>query len=150
MGGGGGDDAGQFGEPCLDLAVLYWLEHRGVRQLAGHLHTVALSISHDRADDEDGARVDQSTMLWNVVAVSLSQALIPPELLGRVGSVYRLIAWGTMPLGALLLGWVADEYGSASAFTIGGAITACVAARLTRSLGSDDQARSSARPTATS
>ena len=41
-----------------------------------------------------------SGMLWNVVTVSWRQRLIPGALLGRVNSVYRLIAWGALPLGA--------------------------------------------------
>ncbi len=45
-----------------------------------------------------------AAILWNVVTVSLRQRLIPSELLGRVNSVYRLIGWGMMPLGALSAG----------------------------------------------
>lgn len=44
--------------------------------------------------------------LWNVITVSLRQALIPDHLLGRVNSVYRFFAWGMMPLGAALGGVV--------------------------------------------
>lgn len=43
-------------------------------------------------------------MMWNVIAVPLRQRLVPPELLGRVNSVYRFFAWGMMPIGALLGG----------------------------------------------
>jgi MFS family permease len=43
-------------------------------------------------------------VLWNVVTVSLRQSLIPANLLGRVNSVYRLFALGTMPIGTLLGG----------------------------------------------
>lgn len=43
-------------------------------------------------------------VLWNVVTVSLRQSLIPSQLLGRVNSVYRFFAWGTIPIGALLGG----------------------------------------------
>jgi MFS family permease len=43
---------------------------------------------------------------WNVITVSLRQAVIPPHLLGRVNSVYRFFAWGMMPIGALLGGVV--------------------------------------------
>ena len=35
---------------------------------------------------------------WNVVTVSLRQAIVPDVLLGRVNSAYRLLGWGTMPL----------------------------------------------------
>lgn len=39
-------------------------------------------------------------VLWNVITVSLRQTIIPDHLLGRVNSVYRFIAWGSMPIGA--------------------------------------------------
>jgi len=42
--------------------------------------------------------------LWNVITVSLRQAIIPPHLLGRVNSVYRFFAWGMMPIGSALGG----------------------------------------------
>lgn len=45
-----------------------------------------------------------TAVLWNVVTVSLRQSLIPSHLLGRVNSVYRFFAWGTIPLGTLLGG----------------------------------------------
>lgn len=47
-----------------------------------------------------------SAMLWNVITVSLRQAIIPDELLGRVNSVYRFFAWGAMPVGAVLTGLI--------------------------------------------
>lgn len=43
-------------------------------------------------------------VLWNVITVSLRQSIIPNELLGRVNSVYRFFAWGSMPIGTLLGG----------------------------------------------
>ena len=45
-----------------------------------------------------------TAVLWNVVTVSLRQSLIPTSLLGRVNSVYRFFAWGTIPIGTLLGG----------------------------------------------
>ena len=45
-------------------------------------------------------------MLWNVITVSLRQAIIPQHLLGRVNSVYRFFAWGMLPIGALIGGIV--------------------------------------------
>ena len=44
--------------------------------------------------------------LWNVITVSLRQALIPDRILGRVNSVYRFIGWGIMPIGSALGGVV--------------------------------------------
>ncbi len=42
-----------------------------------------------------------AAMLWNVITVSWRQRRIPPELLGRVNSIYRFFGWGSMPLGAM-------------------------------------------------
>ncbi|MEY2798269.1 MAG: hypothetical protein RIS22_535, partial [Actinomycetota bacterium] len=44
------------------------------------------------------------SVVWNVITVSLRQSIIPSELLGRVNSVYRLFAWGSMPIGLALAG----------------------------------------------
>ena len=51
-----------------------------------------------------GALETFTAVLWNVVTVSLRQSLIPSHLLGRVNSVYRFFAWGTIPIGTLLGG----------------------------------------------
>jgi MFS family permease len=45
-------------------------------------------------------------VLWNVITVSLRQTIIPDRLLGRVNSVYRMFAWGMMPIGSLLGGGI--------------------------------------------
>lgn len=47
----------------------------------------------------------------NVTIVSMRQRLIPDRLLGRVNATYRLIGMGTMPIGALLGGLVAEHAG---------------------------------------
>ncbi|MHA3913306.1 MFS transporter [Halovulum sp. GXIMD14793] len=43
-------------------------------------------------------------VVWNTVSVSYRQRAIPDRLLGRVNSLYRLLAWGMMPIGLLLSG----------------------------------------------
>ena len=43
-------------------------------------------------------------VLWNVITVSLRQSIIPTHLLGRVNSVYRMFAWGTIPVATLFGG----------------------------------------------
>ena len=45
-----------------------------------------------------------AVVLWNVITVSLRQAIIPDRLLGRVNSVYRFFGWGMMPIGIFLGG----------------------------------------------
>jgi MFS family permease len=53
-----------------------------------------------------GVVMSISSVLWNVITVSLRQSLIPDRLLGRVNSVYRFFGWGMMPVGAALGGAV--------------------------------------------
>jgi len=70
--------------------------------------------------------------LWNVITVSLRQALIPDRILGRVNSVYRFVGWGMMPIGALLGGVVVAvvepgagrEWALRAPFLLGGVISA--------------------------
>jgi MFS family permease len=53
---------------------------------------------------------------WNVITVSLRQRIVPDRLLGRVNAGYRLLAWGTMPLGAGLGGLLGDLFGLRAVF----------------------------------
>ena len=43
-------------------------------------------------------------ILWNTITVSLRQSIIPSQLLGRVNSVYRFFAWGSIPIGMFMGG----------------------------------------------
>ena len=43
-------------------------------------------------------------LVWNTVSVSYRQRRIPDRMLGRVNSLYRLLAWGMMPVGLLASG----------------------------------------------
>ncbi len=43
-------------------------------------------------------------VLWNTITVSLRQSIIPSHLLGRVNSVYRFFAWGSIPIGMFVGG----------------------------------------------
>lgn len=43
-------------------------------------------------------------LIWNTVSVSYRQRAIPDAMLGRVNSLYRLLAWGMMPIGLVLSG----------------------------------------------
>lgn len=54
--------------------------------------------------------------VWNVITVSLRQRVTPTDLMGRVNSVYRLLAWGTMPLGGVVGGLVAEFLGLRAVF----------------------------------
>lgn len=61
--------------------------------------------------------------MWNVVTVTLRQRIVPPELLGRVNSAYRMLGWGLMPLGALAGGFVAHAAGLRAAYIVGGLLS---------------------------
>ncbi len=61
-------------------------------------------------------------VVWNVITVSLRQRIVPDHLLGRLNSAYRLFAWGTQPLGALLGGVVAEVAGLPAVFALSGVL----------------------------
>jgi MFS family permease len=63
-----------------------------------------------------------ATTIWNVLVVSLRQQEVPNELRGRVNSVYRMIGWGLIPLGALTGGVVADTLGLRAPYPVAGVI----------------------------
>ncbi|MER5350153.1 MFS transporter [Kitasatospora sp. NPDC002551] len=54
-------------------------------------------------------------VVYNVAQVSFRQGLCPPRLLGRMNATMRFLVWGTLPLGALLGGAVADAAGPRAA-----------------------------------
>jgi MFS family permease len=62
--------------------------------------------------------------MWNVVTVSLRQRVVPGHLLGRVNSVYRMLGWGLMPLGALAGGFVAHAAGLRAPYIVAGLLCA--------------------------
>jgi hypothetical protein len=69
-----------------------------------------------------------SIVLWNVVTVSLRQRITPDRLLGRMNAAYRLVGWGTMPLGAALGGFLAEALGLRLTFMVAAGLTVTVLA----------------------
>lgn len=67
-----------------------------------------------------------AVVLWNVVTVSLRQRITPDRLLGRMNAAYRLVGWGTMPVGAALGGFLAEALGLRPTFVISAALTLAV------------------------
>jgi MFS family permease len=55
---------------------------------------------------------------WNIITVSFRQRITPDALLGRMNATYRLFAWGTQPVGALLGGIVAELFGLPAVFVL--------------------------------
>jgi hypothetical protein len=69
-------------------------------------------------------------MTFNIVVVALRQTLIPNHLQGRVNSIYRLVAWGTMPIGAGLAGVVAYSLGTPAVYGLGAVLVVLITLRL--------------------
>jgi predicted MFS family arabinose efflux permease len=65
-----------------------------------------------------------SVVVWNVITVSFRQAVVPQEIFGRVNSVYRLLGWGGMPVGALLGGSLARSFGLTAPFWFAASVLA--------------------------
>ena len=70
--------------------------------------------------------------LWNVVAVSLRQRITPDRILGRINSSYRLVAWGTRPLGAAAGGLLGELLGLRAVFAIAAAVILATLAGMTQ------------------
>jgi MFS family permease len=68
-----------------------------------------------------GALGGMAAVMWNVITVSLRQRITPDDLLGRVNAGYRLLAWGSMPLGALVGGLLGQVFGVRAVFLIAAA-----------------------------
>ena len=76
---------------------------------------------------------------WNVVTVSLRQRIVPDRLLGRLNASYRLLAWGTMPLGAALGGVIGEVFNLQAVFIFAGVLMAMLL--LGRLIVTDDAIR---------
>jgi MFS family permease len=55
---------------------------------------------------------------YNVVIGARMYELVPEAIFGRVRSVGRIVAWGTIPIGTLLGGLLADRLGAAPALLV--------------------------------
>jgi MFS family permease len=70
--------------------------------VTGALATIALGLNDDPlvASVLFGLFALAGTV-WDVLSMSLRQAVIPKELFGRAQGSYRTLAWGAIPIGAL-------------------------------------------------
>ncbi|MEV4707317.1 MFS transporter [Actinoplanes sp. NPDC049316] len=57
--------------------------------------------------------------VFNVNALTLRQSVTPDRLLGRMNASYRLLLFGTVPLGAFLGGSLAGLFGARTALVVG-------------------------------
>jgi MFS family permease len=67
-----------------------------------------------------------ATLLWNVSTVVMRQRIVPPAVQGRIASVFAMVGWGFMPVGALAGGFVSRAFGVESVYPIAGVIRAVV------------------------
>jgi len=91
-----------------------------------------------------------AVLVWNVVTVSLRQAIIPDHLLGRVGSAYLFVGLGAQPVGALAAGLLAHAAGLPAVFAASAGLLAVTAVASAPRLRASDfaAARSTAQQTA--
>jgi len=78
--------------------------------------------------------VASSVSVFNVLVISLRQALIPEQLFGRVQGAYRTLVWGLIPVGALIGGVVARLTSVPTTFVISGVLQMVLAILLWRLL----------------
>jgi MFS family permease len=58
-----------------------------------------------------GLLISAGGVTYNIIQVSLRQALCPPELQGRMNASVRFMVWGTMPIGGLIGGALGSTIG---------------------------------------
>jgi predicted MFS family arabinose efflux permease len=75
--------------------------------LAGSLSGPALVAALIAAQFAGSAGV----VVYNVNQVSLRQAITPDHLLGRMNASVRFLIWGTIPIGALIGGFLGERIG---------------------------------------
>ena len=75
--------------------------------------------------------------VWNVVSVTYRQSRTPDEMLGRVMSSFRVIAYGAFPLGALAGGLIAQASTVRLPFFVGAAVMAILVPAVSATMGED-------------
>jgi MFS family permease len=110
---------GLIGSLMADRIIL-WLGSGGALQAAVLISAVVLTVV---ALTESAVVVWAAFLLigmtgvvWNVITVSFRQAVVPQDIFGRVNSVYRLLGWGGISVGALLGGFLARSFGLTAPF----------------------------------
>jgi hypothetical protein len=85
-----------------------------------------------------------STLVWNICSQSVRQTFTPSELLGRVLTSHRALAWGIAPFGALAGGFVAAQWSLRGVFVMVTAFQTAGAAIVWRALSPQAFARATA------
>ena len=71
--------------------------------------------------------------IWNVLSATRRQRRTPHEMIARVSSAFRVVAWGVIPIGAALGGVVGERFGVTSVFVLSGALIAVLGLVVVRS-----------------
>jgi len=123
--------AGSLAGSLLAEPLASRLGTAGAIRLAVAVVTVAMAgLAATRSPLVAGALLTVNgvaVLVWNVVTVSLRQAIIPDWLLGRVGSAYLFIGLGAQPVGALGAGLLAHAAGLPAVFAVSAALLAIIA-----------------------
>lgn len=61
--------------------------------------------------------------MWSIVVSSIRQQVVPDDMLGRTGGVFRLFGYGALPIGAALAGGVAEVAGIPAVFALCAVLT---------------------------
>ncbi|GAA1999457.1 MFS transporter [Nakamurella flavida] len=83
---------------------------------------------------------------WNVLSATRRQRRTPLDLIARVSSAFRVLAWGALPAGAALGGFVAHEVSVPAVFVVAGVIVLLLGAVVGRSFLEVERARLSTPP----
>jgi MFS family permease len=62
--------------------------------------------------------------IWSIVVSSIRQQIVPDAMLGRTGGAFRLFGYGSLSVGAVLAGVVAEIAGIPAVFALCAALTA--------------------------
>jgi len=92
--------------PIIPIAALAFIPAAALTPLASHAGDAAMVVLV-----AGGALMYFAVVVFNVGQVSFRQTLCPPELLGRVNASVRFVAWGVIPVGGLLAGWLGTHIG---------------------------------------
>jgi hypothetical protein len=117
-----------------------------ISQTGGALITLAIAIRPPRPVLVGALLVGLTafTLVWNICSQSVRQRFTPSDLLGRVLTSHRALAWGLAPLGALTGGFVAAEWSLRGVYVLAFAFDAAATAVVWRHLTPDAFARAEA------
>jgi MFS family permease len=97
---------------AVPMLILYMSLAFSSMALASNIYMLALAA----------ALVFSASPIYDIVQYSYRLALIPDELQGRVNSSFRLLAWGSRPLGAALAGVLLEVAGGTTTVLVFGFI----------------------------